>query len=218
MTALPTSIRSLVTGERVTELQHWYTDEIGELEVVTLAGDDLDSLVAHGVAHSDPSRDSHVMRYGADIVAMPEWRTFRLLPSTHGPSAAAVLCCLESQISSVSTTSCCSEHAGAGRATRASRAAPSILAPARSPVPPARPARAPAYTDRMPRTTPTLGLPGEVIDHLENVASEPAADRRPLVRRHLAGRGEQVGELAVLADARRAPRRTPSRSHGPDSS
>ncbi len=97
MTALPTSIRSLVTGERVTELQHWYTDEIGELEVVTLAGDDLDSLVAHGVAHSDPSRDGRVMRYGADIVAVPDWHTFRLLPpSTHGPSAAAVLCCLES--------------------------------------------------------------------------------------------------------------------------
>jgi len=97
MTALPTSIRSLVTTELVTELQLWYTDELGELEITTLAGDDLDSFMTRGVAHSDPETDRPTLAFGSDIVAVPDWHTFRLLPqTTHGPSAAAVFCCLES--------------------------------------------------------------------------------------------------------------------------
>jgi glutamine synthetase len=97
MTALPTSIRSLVGSDRVTELQLWFTDELGELEIVTIAGDELDAFTTRGVAHSDPSRSGCSIGYGADIVAVPDWHTFRLLPqTTHGPSAAAVFCCLES--------------------------------------------------------------------------------------------------------------------------
>jgi len=97
MTALPTGIRSIVTSERVTELQLWYVDELGELETVTLAGDDLDGFVSRGVAHGDPDASGYSISYGADIVAVPDWRTFRMLPpSTHGPSAAAVFCSLES--------------------------------------------------------------------------------------------------------------------------
>jgi glutamine synthetase len=97
MTALPTSIRSLVGSELVAELQLWYTDELGELETVTLAGDELDAFIARGVAHSDPYHAGHSIGYGADIVAVPDWHTFRLLPqTTHGPSSAAVFCCLES--------------------------------------------------------------------------------------------------------------------------
>ena len=95
--ALPTSIRSLVTSERVTELQLWYTDELGELEISTLSGGGLDSLLEHGVARSDPSDGGYGISSGSDIVAVPDWHTFRMLPpSTHGPSAAAVFCCLES--------------------------------------------------------------------------------------------------------------------------
>jgi glutamine synthetase len=94
---LPTSIRSLVTTERVTELQLWFTDELGELEVVTLAGDRLDSLLERGVASNDPSHGGYGASSGADIVAVPDWDTFRMLqPSDHGPSAAAVFCWLES--------------------------------------------------------------------------------------------------------------------------
>jgi hypothetical protein len=97
MTALPTSIRSLVSSEQVTELQLWYTDELGELEIVTLAGDELDSFMVRGLAHNDPQADHRTLSYGQDIVAVPDWHTFRLLPrTTHGPSAAAVFCCLES--------------------------------------------------------------------------------------------------------------------------
>lgn len=95
--ALPTSIRSLVTSERVTELQLWYTDELGELEISILSGGGLDSLLEHGVALSDPSDGGYGISSGSDIVAVPDWHTFRMLPpSTHGPSAAAVFCCLES--------------------------------------------------------------------------------------------------------------------------
>jgi glutamine synthetase len=95
--ALPTSIRSLVTSERVTELQLWYTDELGELEVATVSAGRLDSLLERGIALNDPSHGGYGISSGADIVAVPDWRTFRMLPpSTHGPSAAAVFCCLES--------------------------------------------------------------------------------------------------------------------------
>ena len=97
MNALPTSIRSLVNSEMVTELQLWYTDELGELEIVTLAGDGLDTFMTRGVAHNDPDADYPTLAYGSDIVAVPDWHTFRMLPqTTHGPSAAAVFCCLES--------------------------------------------------------------------------------------------------------------------------
>ena len=97
MTALPASIRSLVTSDLVTELQLWYTDELGELEIVTLQGDDLHFLVERGLAHGDPERGGYTISYGADIVAVPDWRTFRVLPPIdNGPSAAAVFCCLES--------------------------------------------------------------------------------------------------------------------------
>src|SRR5512147_2325785 len=97
MTALPTSIRSLVTSQSVTELQLWYTDELGDLEIVTLTGDDLNDLLERGVAHGDPERGGYTISYGADIVAVPDWQTFRVLPSSHhGPSVAAVFCCLES--------------------------------------------------------------------------------------------------------------------------
>ncbi len=96
MTALPTSIRSLVTSERVTELQLWYTDELGDLETVTLEGEALDDLVERGIAHGDPEHRGYTISYGADIVAVPDWHTFRMLPpNDHGPSAAAVFCCLE---------------------------------------------------------------------------------------------------------------------------
>jgi len=95
--ALPTSIRSLVTSERVTELQLWYTDELGELEISTLSGMGLDALLEHGVARNDPSNGGYGISSGLDIIAVPDWHTFRMLPpSTHGPSAAAVFCCLES--------------------------------------------------------------------------------------------------------------------------
>jgi glutamine synthetase len=96
-TTLPPSIRSLVTSEHVTELQLWYTDELGELEVATLSRSGIASLLEHGVALNDASHGGYGVSSGADIVAVPDWRTFRLLqPSDHGPSAAAVFCCLES--------------------------------------------------------------------------------------------------------------------------
>lgn len=97
MSALPTSIRSTLSTERISELQLWYTDELGELEIVTLAGQSLDSLLEHGVAANHHAHDGYGMDAGSDIVAVPAWETFRLLPaSTHGPSSAAVFCYLES--------------------------------------------------------------------------------------------------------------------------
>jgi glutamine synthetase len=97
MSALPTSIRSTLTSERVSELQLWYTDELGELEIVTLAGRTLESLLASGIAANDHAHDGYGTSAGGDIVAVPDWDTFRMLPAaTHGPSAAAVFCYLES--------------------------------------------------------------------------------------------------------------------------
>ena len=58
-----------------------------------------------GVALNDPSHGGYGISSGSDIVAVPDWHTFRMLPpSTHGPSVAAVFCCLESAGFVASTT------------------------------------------------------------------------------------------------------------------
>ncbi len=54
----------------------------------------------------------------------------------------------------------------------------------------------------MPRTTPTLGLPGEVIDHLENVASNLQLIADLWYGDASLAVVSRSGELAVLADAR----------------
>ena len=71
--------------------------------------------------------------------------------------------------------------------------------------PAARPAcrRAPpTYTDRMPRTTPTLGLSRAVIDHLENVASNLQLVADLWYGDAALAVVNRAGDLAVLADAR----------------
>ena len=66
----------------------------------------------------------------------------------------------------------------------------------------ARPDAAPTYTDRMPRTTPTLGLSRDVIDHLENVASNLQLVADLWYGDAALAVVNRAGDLAVLADAR----------------
>jgi two-component sensor histidine kinase len=54
----------------------------------------------------------------------------------------------------------------------------------------------------MPRTTPTLGLPGEVIDHLENVTSNLQLIADLWYGDASLAVVSRAGELAILADAR----------------
>ena len=100
--------------------------------------------------------------------------------------------------------------AAGGRLPAAAPAA--LTAVARRPGPAGAPS---AYTDRMPRTTPTLGLSKDVIDHLENVASNLQLDRRPLVRRRGARGGQpggRPGRRSPTPARARPPTRSPSRA------
>jgi len=94
---LPTRIRQLVEGQDVPQLQLWYTDILGDLESVTISGGRLDRLFERGVVHNDAHTDGFGQGAGADIVAVPDWTTFKMLPaSRRGPKSAAVFCHLES--------------------------------------------------------------------------------------------------------------------------
>ena len=95
--ALPTSIRRLVADEDVTELRLWFTDVLGELEMVKIAGRRLDELMARGVLPNDSSTSGFGSSAGADIVAVPDWTTFTRLAATgHDDRPAAVFCSLNS--------------------------------------------------------------------------------------------------------------------------
>lgn len=94
---LPTSIRSLVADEDVNDLQLWFTDILGELEMVKIAGSQVAALLKRGVLPNDSSTSGFGRSAGADIVAVPDWSTFTVLPAA-GPDkrSAAVFCNLDS--------------------------------------------------------------------------------------------------------------------------
>ena len=67
---------------------------------------------------------------------------------------------------------------------------------------PPRPPSRRTYTERMPRTTPTVGLPQPVIDHLDNVAANLQLIADLWYGDATLAVADRDGKLAVFADAR----------------
>jgi glutamine synthetase len=91
------TIRRQVAERAVERAQLWFTDDIGELEMVEIPSSRLDGLLDGEATPNNPSTGGYGRSAGSDIVAVPDWSTFKILPggAWHG-QAAAVFCSLTS--------------------------------------------------------------------------------------------------------------------------
>ena len=74
------SIRKLVADEQVKHIQLWFTDILGNLKMVEIPDRQLDSVIESGAAFDGSSITGYAEIEESDIVAMPDWDTFKLLP------------------------------------------------------------------------------------------------------------------------------------------
>jgi glutamine synthetase len=89
------SIRLQVADHDVKRIQLWFTDVLGELEMVEIHDQDFAGVFDNGMLEAGALdlRDSG----GADIVALPHWSTFRIAPQRRGHAKTAhVFCSLSS--------------------------------------------------------------------------------------------------------------------------
>jgi glutamine synthetase len=95
--ALQANIRRQVIDHDVEHVQLWFADHMGELDMVEIAGNQLDHLLeSDTLAGGSPSPGLGVGVAG-DIVAVPDWSTFRVMPPRSGRGRTArVFCTLSS--------------------------------------------------------------------------------------------------------------------------
>src|ERR1035437_4578737 len=74
------TIRKLVADEQVKHIQLWFTDILGNLKMVEIPDRQLDSVIESGAAFDGSSITGYAEIEESDIVAMPDWDTFKLLP------------------------------------------------------------------------------------------------------------------------------------------
>jgi glutamine synthetase len=90
---LRATIRRKVANENVERIQLWFTDILGELEVLEVHGGQMDRLL------KDPAHGGLPLigKDGDDAVVLPDWTTFKMLPTTrNGRKSAAVFCSVDS--------------------------------------------------------------------------------------------------------------------------
>ncbi len=95
--ALQANIRRQVAVHDVRHIQLWFTDHMGELDMVEIPGSRLDGLLQSGALPNDSSTAGFGVSSGADIVAVPDWTTFRIMPGRPARGRTArVFCSLSS--------------------------------------------------------------------------------------------------------------------------
>ena len=69
---LQAKVRRQAAAYHVERLQLWFTDHIGELEMVEIPAQRLDELLQSGALPNDSSTSGFGASAGADIIAVPE--------------------------------------------------------------------------------------------------------------------------------------------------
>ena len=89
------SIRLQIAEHDVKRIQLWFTDILGELEMVEIHDGEFARVLERGLLDSE-ALDLRT-NAGTDIVALPHWSTFRVAvqPQNHGKTAH-VFCTLSS--------------------------------------------------------------------------------------------------------------------------
>ena len=87
------TIRKLVADEQVKHIQLWFTDILGNLKMVEIPDRQLDSVIESGAAFDGSSITGYAEIEESDIVAMPDWDTFKILPWSQNHERTAFVFC-----------------------------------------------------------------------------------------------------------------------------
>jgi glutamine synthetase len=87
------AIRKVVADENVKHIQLWFTDILGNLKMVEVPDRQLDSVIESGAAFDGSSISGYAEIEESDIVAMPDWSTFHVLPWSQGSERTAFVFC-----------------------------------------------------------------------------------------------------------------------------
>ena len=83
----------LVKDENVKHIQLWFTDILGNLKMVEIPDRQLPSVLESGAAFDGSSISGYAEIEESDIVAMPDWSTFKVLPWAQGSERTAFVFC-----------------------------------------------------------------------------------------------------------------------------
>lgn len=86
-------ISKLVKDERVKHIQLWFTDILGNLKMVEIPDRQLDSVLQSGAPFDGSSITGYAEIEESDIVAMPDWDTFKILPWSQASEKTAFVFC-----------------------------------------------------------------------------------------------------------------------------
>ena len=87
------AITKLVQDENVKHIQLWFTDILGNLKMVEIPDRQLHNVLESGAAFDGSSISGYAEIEESDIVAMPDWTTFTVLPWSQGSERTAFVFC-----------------------------------------------------------------------------------------------------------------------------
>jgi len=87
------TITKLVKDENVKHIQLWFTDILGNLKMVEIPDRQLHNVLESGAAFDGSSISGYAEIEESDIVAMPDWSTFKVLPWAQGSERTAFVFC-----------------------------------------------------------------------------------------------------------------------------
>jgi glutamine synthetase len=87
------AIEKLVKDENVKHIQLWFTDILGNLKMVEIPDRQLPNVIESGAAFDGSSISGYAEIEESDIVAMPDWDTFTVLPWAQGSERTAFVFC-----------------------------------------------------------------------------------------------------------------------------
>jgi glutamine synthetase len=90
---LQASIRRQVAEQNVKHVQLWFTDILGNLKMVEIPDIQLESVLESGAAFDGSSITGYAEIEESDIVAMPDWSTFKVLPWSQNQEKTAFVFC-----------------------------------------------------------------------------------------------------------------------------
>jgi len=86
-------IRRRVADENVKHIQLWFTDILGNLKMVEIPDRQLDRVLESGAPFDGSSITGYAEIEESDIVAMPDWNSFKVLPWSQGQEKTAFVFC-----------------------------------------------------------------------------------------------------------------------------
>jgi len=86
-------VTQIVKDENVKHIQLWFTDILGNLKMVEIPDRQLHNVIESGAAFDGSSISGYAEIEESDIVAMPDWDTFKVLPWAQGSERTGFVFC-----------------------------------------------------------------------------------------------------------------------------